>query len=155
MVARACALVLAATIGLGACAPVRETHGFVADFPDPAASVQAGVDTKATVVARLGSPSTTSTFEGERWYYIRSVQEKLAFFQSSTVEREVIAISFGENDVVSAVEAYGMERGRVVALAEGATPTRGRELGIIEQLFGNIGRTPLPQTEDPRERRRP
>lgn len=157
MVAKACALVLAATVALGACTPVQDTHGFVADIPDPAASVQAGVDTKATVVARLGSPSTTSAFEGESaWYYIRSVQERLAFFESKTVDREIIAIRFGENDVVASVDVFGMERGRVVAIADGATPTRGRELGVIEQLFGNIGRTPLPpQDEDPRDRRRP
>jgi hypothetical protein len=36
------------------------------------------------------------------------------------------------------------------------TPTRGRELGIIEQLLGNVGATPMRNDEEdqgPRSRR--
>ena len=35
---------------------------------------------------------------------------------------------------------YGLEDGNVIAFNTNATPTRGRELTILQQLFGNLGR---------------
>ncbi|MES1202323.1 MAG: outer membrane protein assembly factor BamE, partial [Pseudomonadota bacterium] len=43
------------------CTPVRETHGWVSDTASEA-QVQPGVDTRTTVLARMGSPSTTGSF---------------------------------------------------------------------------------------------
>ena len=53
-----------------------------------------------------------------------------------------------DGDTVSAVEKYGMERGRLVAYDDHITPTRGRELGVLEQLLGNVGRTPPIRMEE-------
>lgn len=149
----AAAAVLA--VAAAACTPVRDQHGFVPDSPE-AAKVEAGVDTKATVLARLGTPSTTSAFDGEAWYYISAVQERLAFYTPKTAERTVIAVRFGADDVVSGVETFGIEKGKVVAFNADETPTRGRELGLVEQIFGNIGRNPtqLPDEEEGRRGRR-
>lgn len=146
------AVIAAAT---AACTPARDQHGFVADSPE-ATQVQPGVDTKATVLARMGTPSTTSAFEGEAWYYLSQVQERLAFYTPKTAEREVIAIRFGADDVVASVDRFGLEKGRVVAFNEDKTPTRGRELGLVEQIFGNIGRNPtqIPDAEEGRRGRR-
>jgi outer membrane protein assembly factor BamE (lipoprotein component of BamABCDE complex) len=151
----ASALLIAAALAAGACTPVRDRHGYIPEDLE-APKVEVGVDTKATVLARLGTPSTVGMFDSEAWYYISSVQERLAFFTPDVVEREVIAIRFGDNDTVAAVDRFGVERGRVVQYAEDATPTRGRELSIIEQLFGSIGRAPTTigdDQENPRDRR--
>jgi hypothetical protein len=37
------------------------------------------------------------------------------------------------------VNRYGLEDGRVIDLATRTTPTFGRELTVLQQLFGNIG----------------
>ncbi|MGE0830388.1 MAG: outer membrane protein assembly factor BamE [Hyphomonadaceae bacterium] len=135
----AAALLLAA--GAGACSPVRTTHGFLADTPE-STQVQVGVDTKSTVLQRLGSPSTTAAFDQTSWYYISSTQQRFAFFEPRTVEREVVVVRFDANDLVTAVDRYGVERGQVIAYNGDATPTRGRELGLLEQIFGNVGNRP-------------
>lgn len=151
--AAAAALVMAA--GAASCTPVREYHGFVAEDSEAASQVQVGVDTKATVMQRLGSPSTTAVLEQTSWYYVSSVQERFAFYRPRTTEREVMVVRFDDNDTVSAVDRFGIERGRVIAYDANETPTRGRELGILEQIFGNIGRgSPLPRSEED-ERSRP
>ena len=49
------------------------------------------------------------------------------------------------NGLVSDVAEYGLEDGRVVAIADRETPTRGRELTFLEQLLGNVGRLPTEQ----------
>jgi outer membrane protein assembly factor BamE (lipoprotein component of BamABCDE complex) len=143
---------VAAALSVTACAPTTIDHGFVSELVQPR-DVQVGVDTKATVMARLGTPSTTGVFDATSWYYISYRQERLAFFRPETSQRTITAIRFGENDVVAAVETFGVERGRVVSYADAETPTRGRELGFLEQIFGSIGRVPVqtdPEDEAPR-----
>jgi outer membrane protein assembly factor BamE (lipoprotein component of BamABCDE complex) len=149
---RTSALAIALAAGVGACAPVRTTHGFISDNR-AATEVQVGVDTKSSVLQRLGSPSTTAVFDQTSWYYISSTQQRFAFYNPTTVEREVLVVRFGADDVVTAVDRYGVERGQVVAYSEDATPTRGRELGLLEQIFGSVGRAPPIRTEEEGPRR--
>jgi outer membrane protein assembly factor BamE (lipoprotein component of BamABCDE complex) len=133
---------------LSACNPVRDQHGFAAVTEDQK-NVEVGVDTKSTVLARLGTPSTQSAFDQQAaWYYVSTIQERYAFYMPKTVAREVLVVKFDAEGKVSAVERFGMERGQVVAYNDDRTPTRGRELGIVEQIFGNIGNTSPIRTED-------
>jgi outer membrane protein assembly factor BamE (lipoprotein component of BamABCDE complex) len=152
---RLSALALALAAATAACAPVQTYNGFRPDrnnteIPDP----QVGVDTRATVQQRFGSPSTTAVFDQTAWYYLSATQERVAFYTPRITDRRVMVVRF-DGDVVASVEKYGMERGRVVSYESAETPTRGRELGLIEQLLGTIGTTPLPQggAENPRDRR--
>lgn len=155
---RSSALAVAlAAVATTACAPVQTYNGFRPDrnnveIPDP----QVGVDTRATVTQRFGSPSTTAVFDQTVWYYVSAVQERVAFYTPRITERRVMVVRF-DGDVVAGVEKYGLERGRVVAYNDNVTPTRGRELGILEQLLGNVGRgSPIPadtNTESPRPNR--
>jgi outer membrane protein assembly factor BamE (lipoprotein component of BamABCDE complex) len=145
---------LSAAMALGlaaattACAPVQTYNGFRSDrnneeIPDP----QVGVDTRDTVMQRFGSPSTTAVFDQTAWYYVSSVEERIAFYEPRTIDRRVMVVRF-DGDTVSAVEKFGMERGRLIAYNDETTPTRGRELGVIEQLLGNVGRAPpIPDQE--------
>lgn len=129
---------LALLTATAACSPMRDTHGFTATSPEQT-KVEVGVDTKSTVIERLGSPTTQSSFDADAWYYITAVQERYAFYKPKTVNRDVLVVRFGEDDKVASVDRFGMERGRVVSYNGEKTPTRGRELGLIEQIFGNIG----------------
>lgn len=146
----AAALTLAAAATAG-CAPVQTYNGFLPDrnnqeIPEP----QVGVDTRDTVQQRFGSPSTTAVFDQTAWYYISFVQERVAFYTPRITQRRVMVVRF-DGDTVASVEKYGLERGRIVSYNDEVTPTRGRELGLLEQLLGNVGRTP-PLPDDERDR---
>lgn len=149
------AAAVALTAATAACAPVQTYSGFRPDrnnteIPDP----QVGVDTRDTVMQRFGSPSTTAIFDQTAWYYVSAVQERVAFYNPRITDRRVMVVRF-EGDMVSGVEKFGLERGRIVSYDDHITPTRGRELGIIEQLLGNVGRTPIvPNEEEQGGRRR-
>lgn len=128
--------------------PVQSYNGFRpernnVEIPDP----QPGVDTRDTVRQRFGSPSSTAVFDLTTWYYVSQVQEQLAFFRPAVTERQIMAVRF-DGETVAEVEKFGIERGRVIAYNEEATPTRGRELGLLEQIFGNIGSTPPIRTDE-------
>jgi outer membrane protein assembly factor BamE (lipoprotein component of BamABCDE complex) len=149
------AALVAAAAATSACAPTHQYNGFLPDrnnqeIPDP----QVGVDTRDTVTQRFGSPSTTAVFDQTAWYYVSSVQESVAFYTPRITERRVMVVRF-DGDTVSGVEKYGLERGRLVAYDDHITPTRGRELGVIEQLLGNVGRAPPIQMQDQERGGRP
>ena len=146
-------IALAATcligLGAGACAPTVTYNGFQAREDKPQ-DVQVGVDTKSTVLARLGSASTTATFEPNIWYYVSQMTNKVAYKNPKVQTREVVAIRFGADDKVAEVKTYTLKNGFQVAYNKAETPTRGRELSVLEQLLGNIGRGGmLPQENDP------
>ncbi|MFW5660694.1 MAG: outer membrane protein assembly factor BamE [Oceanicaulis sp.] len=127
-----------------ACNPTLRSHGF--RYPDgEMPALTPGEDTQASVLAALGNPSTRGTFEDDTWYYISATREYLAYLRPDTRERRVIKLTFDDAGVLAAKEEYGLEDGRVVALVDRETPTRGRELTILEQLLGNVGRLPTEQ----------
>ncbi|MFN4091947.1 MAG: outer membrane protein assembly factor BamE [Brevundimonas sp.] len=140
----------------GACAPTVGIHGFQSVDVKPS-EIAAGTDTKETVLARLGSPSTTSTFEGDNiWYYISQTTEKYTFNQPQVAQRSVTEITFNDADQVANVRTLTLADGQDLAMNRTETPTRGRQLTVLEQLLGNVGRGQLPQTdEDVPGQRRP
>ena len=143
------ALAGAALLASAACAPIVGANGFQVIDAAPA-DVVAGTDTKATLLARLGSPSTTSTFEKDQvWYYISQVTEKYTFRRPEVTQRSVTEITFAEgSDQVAAVRTLSLADGEGVSMDGAETPTRGRRLTVLEQLLGNVGRGQLPRTED-------
>ena len=131
---------LAASAALvAACTPTTSFQGFQAIDARPQ-DVKVGVDTRDTVKAKLGTPSTVSTFDPDVWYYISQVTENQSFYRQRLVRRDVVAISFDKGgDTVAKVDDLQLRDGRVIAFDGHSTPTRGRELTIIEQLVGSIG----------------
>ena len=127
-------------LAAAACSPVTSTHGFQVVEAKPA-EVKVGEDTRSTVLERLGSPSVISTFDPNVWFYVSQSVERKAFFRPRTTLREVTAVTFDKGtEKVASVETFDLADGRQVAFAERETPTRGRELTVLEQLLGNIGR---------------
>lgn len=127
--------------------PIRDYHGYTADEVQPDA-VSPGVDTRASILAQLGSPSTQSVFDEDTWFYISTRRERLAFMVPKTSERTITAIRFGEDDLVEEVLSYNETDGQVINYAARETRTRGRELGLWEQIFGTIGSVALPRTDE-------
>jgi outer membrane protein assembly factor BamE (lipoprotein component of BamABCDE complex) len=135
-------IVAGAAASMAACAPTVGRHGFQVIDPeaDPA-KVQVGQDTKSTVLARLGSPSTTSAFEPNTWYYVSQTTQKYTYHKPQVDQRSVTMVSFDpQSETVTEVKTLGLSDGKRIAFNERETPTRGRELTILEQLLGNVGR---------------
>ena len=64
----------------------------------------------------------------------------MAFYHPTVTDRRILAISFGDNNKVNNLKYYGLEEGKIISYVDRTTPTRGRELTILQQLFGNLGR---------------
>ena len=134
----AAAMTLASLLGASACTPVNSFQGFQAVDHAPS-DVKIGEDTRSTVLARLGSPTAVSTFDKDTWFYISQVTSHTAFYHPRVNKRDVVAINFRKSDEqVVAVNTYTVKDGRVIAYNNRETPTRGREMTVLEQLLGSI-----------------
>jgi outer membrane protein assembly factor BamE (lipoprotein component of BamABCDE complex) len=133
---------------LSACAPITSYSGFQAIESDPK-DVKVGTDTKSTVRARLGSPSTTGTFDQNTWFYMNQLKTRVAFKKPEVVARNITAITFNKDtELVESVKNYTLKDGKVIAYNGRETPTRGRELTILEQILGNVGRGSVLHNDD-------
>jgi outer membrane protein assembly factor BamE (lipoprotein component of BamABCDE complex) len=149
------AAALSTTAVLAGCAPLRETSGYQAIEHKPA-DMKVGVDTKSTVLEALGSPSAVSTFDPNVWYYISQNSDQVSYHKARVTRRSVVSITFDkESEKVNAVSKYALKDGKVLAYASRETPTRGRELSVIEQLLGNVGRGGILPQQDPTPGQRP
>ena len=143
------AAIAASLLSSAACAPITSFSGFQAIESDPK-DVKVGTDTKSTVRGKLGSPSATGAFDANTWFYMNQIKQRVAFRRPQVVARNVTAISFNkDSEAVESVNNYTLKDGKVIAFNGRETPTRGRELTILEQLLGNVGRgSMLPQNDE-------
>jgi len=142
------AVLTVSLLATAACAPMTSYSGFQAIEANPK-DVKVGVDTKSTVRGALGSPSATSTFDPNTWFYVNQVKERVAFRRPNVVARNVTAITFNkDSELVETVNNYTLKDGKVIAFNGRETPTRGRELTILEQLLGNVGRGSMLPRDD-------
>lgn len=133
------AVLTAGVLASAACAPLTSYSGFQAIEANPK-DVAVGVDTKTTVRTKLGSPSATSTFDPNVWFYISQVKQRVAFRKPQVASRDIVAIVFDpDSESVKSVDHLTLKDGKVVAINGRETPTRGRELTILEQLLGTVG----------------
>ena len=128
---------------LTACAPlvrpVIDHRGYVPD-EDRLSAVQTGVDTKTSIVTNLGTPSAQANFDGDTWYYISTEQKSFLYNRPKITKEEVVAIRFDQNNVVSEINRYNFKNHREINYVKRETPTRGKELTLLQQLLGNVGR---------------
>jgi outer membrane protein assembly factor BamE (lipoprotein component of BamABCDE complex) len=135
------ALLLVAVLAAG-CTPVISQRGYLPD-PKNEPALKEGKDTKTTVQARLGYPSTQATFGGDAWYYISSTEKQVAFFEPRVISRNILAVYFDKDGKVDNLKHYGLRDGHVVDFETRETLTRGREMTFLQQLFNATPGVPI------------
>lgn len=128
--------------GLGGCVSVRTSHGYVLERGESQFRIENGVDTKESVLAKYGEPSTKGAFDEDYWYYMASQDSARAFFKPKTKVRQITAVKFAANGVVEDARVLNVEDGYKVRFVSRETPSRGKELSFWEQLLGNVGQLP-------------
>lgn len=121
------------------------SHGYLPTQADLDRLV-VGADPKGIVEEVIGRPQDVGLGGDETWYYVENVVSTFAFFAPEVTERTVLALDFDEDGILSGINRYGLEDGRVVNLVTRITPTDRRRRSILNQIFGNVGAAlpPLP-----------
>jgi outer membrane protein assembly factor BamE (lipoprotein component of BamABCDE complex) len=127
-------------LSAAACSGIGETnvHGIVLT-ERMLSDVKPG-QSQEQVVQALGTPSTTSTLNGEAFYYVsQTTSRAVAFLQPSIVDRTVVVVYF-EKGKVTRVANYGLKDGVVFDMVTRTTPTAGSELNFLTQLLRGLGK---------------
>ncbi len=125
-------------VAIAACSPIFTNSGYVPTEAELAA-LTPGTDTRDTVAAALGRPSTSGVLSDQGWYFVQSRWKEYGLRAREEVNREVVAISFDEAGVVANIERFGLEQGRVVVLSRRVTTSSVQGSSFLRQLLGNIG----------------
>jgi outer membrane protein assembly factor BamE (lipoprotein component of BamABCDE complex) len=130
---------LCSIIYITGCAPKIDIRGNLPD-PDILSEIKTGDHSRLEVKEILGTPSSVTMFDQERWLYISERTETLAFLEPVVKERKVLIFSFNKEGIVSKIEILDAESGKKIQPVPRITATSGSEYGFIEQIFGNMGR---------------
>lgn len=104
--------------------------------------IKIGQDTKETVFKRLGQPSTTSVFSGEksgeRWYYTQRVVSETAIGGKKPVMHQSFVIAFDSGGVVRSKGTIVGEQ--AVPVSSKTTKEAGYSTSFLKETFRNIGK---------------
>lgn len=128
-----------ALVATGGCSRIVGHQGYLLDT-QLVATVQPGVDNKASVQRTLGRPSFTGQFGDSDWYYVARETRQLAFGSPRPVEQTVLHVQFDPTGNVANVRQLGLDQVASIDPVNDKTRTLGRKRGFFEDVFGNIGR---------------
>jgi outer membrane protein assembly factor BamE (lipoprotein component of BamABCDE complex) len=131
-------VILLLAVSLVACTAVYRNHGYVPRDED-LEKVVVGTSTKQDVAKYVGRPSSMGLLTGAGWYYVGSRFRYYGMREPQEIERQVVAISFDDQDIVENVEHFGLEDGKVIVLSRRVTDSNIKGLSFLRQLLGNIG----------------
>lgn len=125
---------------LASCAQ-EQRHGHMFDEEEKAGKLSRGMKMEE-VEKLLGSPSLRSSVNPqgrETWYYMQVDKRQRAFLNPHIEGVSGVAVSFS-GGIVNKLEDINDANRTDISVASGKTPTRGKEVTILNQLLGNLGR---------------
>jgi outer membrane protein assembly factor BamE (lipoprotein component of BamABCDE complex) len=88
----------------------------------------------------LGTPTTYGVLQEDQAYYVRSRFERIGARAPTEVERQVLALAFDQDGVLTALAQYSLTDGQVVVLNTDVTESGIESLGIFRRIVASIGR---------------
>lgn len=129
-------LVLA--VALSACVKRTEFRGYYFD-EQGSEEIKPGMHV-ADVMEKFGSPTTSSAFGQPAFFYVHAKYEQKMFFSPTLTQQDIIAVYFSKDGKVEAVKKYTLADANDIGFSNDATIIEGNEMGIFEQIMGNVGR---------------
>ncbi|MEO1550999.1 MAG: outer membrane protein assembly factor BamE [Pseudomonadota bacterium] len=129
--------VIFAALLLAGCTEKVTVHGY-APTPEQISQIEPGVDTIFSLESRIGRPSTSGLLRDGAWYYVQTTQSQLTYNAPRITDRRVVAVDYDADGVVTQVQVYGLDDGRLVNLSPRVTETSSTRRSILAQLFGNV-----------------
>ena len=98
-------------------------------------------DTKKEIINYLGYPNYIDPIEKKYFYYS---EKKISrnFYKSKIVYRILIVIHFNSNDTIKSIDEYDLENQNQVKLVKDITSSEIIKQGLLERVFGGVGKTP-------------
>lgn len=132
------AALLGALALVSGCNSIVDHRGYIFDAA-LLQSVHPGIDNRQSVEGTLGRPTFTSQFGEPVWYYVSDVTAQKPFGGPKITSAAVLAVRFDQAGNVVSAQQSGVNQVVRIKPDSDKTPTLGRERGLLQDLFGNIG----------------
>jgi outer membrane protein assembly factor BamE (lipoprotein component of BamABCDE complex) len=137
-------LAVSVPVLLGGCDTIVDQRGFT-PTPGSVDKLEVGAQSREDVIRLIGTPSAVATFNPNVWYYISEKQETYAFLKPRITEQSVMQLSFTESGRLQAIKKYDQKDAENITMVSRITPTAGKQLTVLEQILGNIGKFAVPK----------
>jgi len=128
-----------ALVAIAGCDNVSIIRGF-SPSPGSVDKLEVNTQSREDVQRLIGSPSAVATFNPNVWYYISEKQEYWGPNRPWISEQNVIQITFNDSGRIASLKYYDLEDAQNITMVARITPTSGKELTVLEQLLGNVGK---------------
>lgn len=123
---------------ISACTPTLATRGNMVEEYQ-LKEILAGIDGKDDVMRKIGSPTTISTFDENKWYYMGQKTKKKGILDPKLSEEKIILVRFDADGKVGAVTEQQSGR-EDIPLVQRTTPVSGNDYTFLQQMIGNVGK---------------
>ena len=123
---------------LNSCMSQKLVHG---NLPEAklVSILKIGIDSKKTTTQILGEPTFKGVLGDNSFYYVGTVNSKLAFFNPRLDSQFVLELNFDKNNKLKKLYLYDEKESIDVSMSSLETVHSGKKLTFLQQIFGNIG----------------
>ena len=123
---------------LNSCVSQKLVHG---NLPDAqlVSILKVGIDSKKSTTQILGEPTFRGVLGDNSFYYVGTVNSKLAFLDPKLDTQFILEINFDKNNKLKKLFLYDEDESINVSMSSLETKHSGKKLTFLQQIFGNIG----------------
>ena len=123
---------------LNSCVSQKLVHG---NLPDAqlVSILKVGIDSKKSTTQILGEPTFRGVLGDNSFYYVGTVNSKLAFLDPKLDNQFILELNFDKNNKLKKLYLYDENESIDVSMSSLETKHSGKKLTFLQQIFGNIG----------------
>ena len=123
---------------LNSCVSQKLVHG---NLPDAqlVSILKVGIDSKKSITQILGEPTFRGVLGDNSFYYVGTVNSKLAFLDPKLDTQFILEINFDKNNKLKKLFLYDEDESINVSMSSLETKHSGKKLTFLQQIFGNLG----------------
>ena len=123
---------------LNSCISQKLIHGNLPEA-ELVSILKVGIDSKKTTTQILGEPTFKGVLGDNSFYYVGTVNSKLAFLDPELDSQFVLELNFDKNNKLKKLYLYDEKESIDISMSSLETIHSGKKLTFLQQIFGNIG----------------
>ena len=123
---------------LNSCISQKLVHGNLPDA-ELVSMLKIGIDSKKSTTEILGEPTFRGVLGDNSFYYVGTVNSKLAFLDPKLDTQFILELNFDKNNKLKKLYLYDENESKDISMSNLETKHSGKKLTFLQQIFGNIG----------------
>ena len=123
---------------LNSCISQKLVHGNLPDA-ELVSILKVGIDSKKTTSQILGEPTFKGVLGDNSFYYVGTVNSKLAFLDPKLNSQFILELNFDKNNKLKKLYLYDENESKDISMSNLETKHSGKKLTFLQQIFGNLG----------------